>query len=290
MNRWIPLFVALAMSTPALAQTPPAGAPGQGAPQTPAYTPPKNDRIPPGDPYVDEALKSSPRKGQWVDVKLKDGTALKSWVVMPAGAAKTGVVIVVHENRGINDWTRAVADQAAEDGFIGIAPDLLSGKGPNGGGTDSIPSTAIGQAIAALAQPERNERLDAVMAYGKTLPTSNGKTAVVGFCWGGGTVFAYAGAQPALSAVASYYGPIPDAATLEKIGAPVLGLYGENDSRITLSVPAAADKLKSLGKSFESHVYPGAAHAFMHQRSEADYKASEQSWPAVIAFFKDRLK
>jgi len=158
---------------------------------------------------------------------LKDGTALKSWVVYPARTDKAGVVIVVHENRGITDWTRAVADQAAEDGFIGIAPDLLSGKGPNGGGTDSVGSAAIGQAIASLSQADRNERLDAVLAYGKTLPASNGKTAVVGFCWGGGTVFAYAGAQAGLDGVASYYGPIPDDATLAAIKAPILGLYAE---------------------------------------------------------------
>lgn len=283
------LLLALAVSVSARAQTSPAAAP-QGAPQAAAYTPPKNDKIPPGDPYVDEALKATPRKGQWADIKLKDGTVLKSWVVLPAGSAKTGVVIVVHENRGINDWTRAVADQAAEDGFIGIAPDLLSGKGPNGGGTDAIPSTAIGQAIAGLTQSERNDRLDAAMAYGKTLPNSNGKTAVVGFCWGGGTVFAYAGAQPALNAVASYYGPIPDDATLSAIKAPILGLYGENDARITLSVQPAAEKMKTMGKTYEPHVYPGANHAFMHQRTEADYKAAEQSWPIVVAFFKDKLK
>jgi len=265
--------------------------------QTPAYTPPKNDKIPSADPFVADALKDSPRHGEWADVKMADGTNLKAWVVYPARRDKAGVVIVIHENRGINDWTRAVGDQVAEDGFIAIVPDLLSGMGPNGGGTDSL-GAQVGQAIGALTPALRAARLDALMAFGKTMPSSNGKTGVMGFCWGGGSTLLYAIAQPALNAAVMYYGPpptvpgsqTPDLSGLVSVKAPILAMYGGADARVTASVEPITAEMKKLGKSYEPHIFDGAAHGFMHQRSEADYKAAEQSWPMVVAFFAKNLK
>ena len=138
----VPLFVvALAIAAPVRAQhvhdqgAPPAPQRG-GGPQTPPIEVPWNDAIPAGTAeHAARALKESPRHGEWVDIKMADGTALKSWVVYPEKATKTGVVIVIHDIRGMADITRAVGDQLAQDGFIAIVPDFLSGKGPNGGGT-----------------------------------------------------------------------------------------------------------------------------------------------------------
>ena len=168
-----------------------------------------NDKIPPGNAdHAARALKESPRHGEWVDIKLPDGVALKTWVVYPERKDKSGVVLVIHDIRGMRDWPRALGDQLAQDGFIAIVPDFLSGKGPNGGGTESL-GTQVGQTIQTLTPDEVNARLNAAMEYGKKLPSSNGKTGVVGFCWGGARSFGYAAAQPALNAAVVYYGEAP---------------------------------------------------------------------------------
>jgi carboxymethylenebutenolidase len=180
-------------------RVPPAPQRG-GGPQTPPIDVPWNDAIPAGTAeHAARALKESPRHGEWVDIKMADGTALKSWVVYPERPTKTGVVVVIHDIRGMADITRAVGDQLAQDGFIAIVPDFLSGKGPDGGGTASL-GTGVGQAIQALTPSDVKARLDAAMEYGKKLPASNGKIGVVGFCWGGARSFGYAVAQPSLNA------------------------------------------------------------------------------------------
>jgi carboxymethylenebutenolidase len=274
-------------------------------PQAPAFTPPKNPAIPTYDagqgngPIPQEALKASPRQASWVDVKMADGTVIKTWMVEPAGSGKAGVVIVIHEIFGLTDWVRAVADQVAADGFIALAPDLLSGMGPNGTGSAELGTQGSTQAIRNLTVDVRNPRLNAVMDYGKKLPRSNGKTGSVGFCWGGGTSLTYAIAQPALNAAVMYYGPAPtqpgspapDLSGLASIKAPILALYGGNDNRVTSTAQPIADEMKKLGKPFEFHVYDGAAHGFVRaQTTEANYKATVESWPVVVAFFKDKLK
>jgi hypothetical protein len=196
-----------AAQTPA---TPPAGAPqgpGGGAPAPagagrggPQIEVPWNDAVPPGTAdHAARALKESSRHGEWVDVKMADGGVLKSWVVYPERAQKAGVVLVIHDIRGMSDMARALGDQLAQDGFIAVVPDFLSGKGPNGGGTESLGS-GVGQAIQALSPADAVARLNAAMEYGKKLPASNGKTGVIGFCWGGARSFGYAAAQPALNA------------------------------------------------------------------------------------------
>ena len=126
------------------------GAQRGGQPQTPPIEVPWNDAIPAGTPeHAARALKESPRHGEWVDIKMKDGTALKAWVVYPERPNKTGVVLVIHDIFGMRDLPRAVGDQLAQDGFIAIVPDFLSGKGPNGGGSDSL-GTGVDQAIMSL--------------------------------------------------------------------------------------------------------------------------------------------
>ena len=269
-------------------------------PQQAAVDIPWNDKIPAGTPaHATRALAESPRHGEWVDIKLPDGVALKSFVVYPERKDKAGVVLVVHDIRGMADTPRALGDQLAQDGFIAIVPDFLSGKGPNGGGTDSLGS-AVGQTIQALTDEEMTARLNAAMEYGKKLPASNGKTAIIGFCWGGTRSWQYAINQPNLNASIVYYGS-PTGATattapeenLAKIKAPVIGFYGGSDARINQALPPIEAAMQKLGKSYEKHIYEGAGHGFMGSQAGgagANLKAAEQAWPLTIAFLQKHLK
>lgn len=150
---------------------------------------PWNDAVPPcSSEHVARALEESTRHGEWVDVPLADGSKMESWVVYPERKDKAPVVLVIHYIRGMSDWSRALGDQLAQDGFIAIVPDFLSGKGEDGGGTKSF-GNDVGQAIRKLTEEEVCARLDAAKKHGESLPSSNGKTAVVGFCWGGSRSF-----------------------------------------------------------------------------------------------------
>ena len=262
---------------------------------------PWNDRIPAGTAaHATKALADSPRHGEWVDIKLPDGVALKSFVVYPERKDRAGVVLVIHDIRGMADIPRALGDQLAQDGFIAIVPDFLSGKGPDGGGTSSLGS-AVGQTIQSLTDAEMTTRLNAAMAYGAKLPGSNGKTAVMGFCWGGTRTWAFAMAQPGLNAAVPYYGSAPtatrdgaiDESLVAKINAPVMGMYGGSDARINDTIPPTEAAMKKLGKSFEKHVFDNAGHGFMGNHAGqggANLKASEQAWPLTIAFLQKHLK
>ena len=287
-----------APQAPAPGQPPaaPGGGGGRGGPQIDV---PWNDAIPPGTAdHAMRALKESSRHGEWADIKMADGGVLKSWVVYPERAQKAGVVLVIHDIRGMSDMARALGDQLAQDGFIAIVPDFLSGKGPNGGGTDSL-GADVGKTIQGLTPADVVGRLNAAMEYGKKLPASNGKTGVVGFCWGGARSFGYAAAQPALNAAVVYYGDAPGSAdgsleaALANVKAPVLGLYAGNDARINTTVPPTEAAMKKLGKSYEVHTYEGAGHGFMFAQGGAggaNLKAAQESWPVALQFFKKNLQ
>lgn len=294
-------LTALLATTPALAQQPdPHAAHGQTAPKpltqdaaTPVVQMPVNEKIPPDAPGALEALKRSPRHQEWVDIKVPGSTTpIKSFVVYPERKNKAGVVIVIHEIFGLSDWVRGVADQLAEDGFIAIAPDLLSGKGPNGGGTADL-GDQVTQVIRTLTPDDVVSKLNAVREYGLKLPASNGRSGVVGYCWGGSASFNYAIAQPALNAAVVYYGSSPsDGTAYARIKAPVLGLYGANDARVNATIPTAEEHMKKHGKVYEPNTFEGAGHGFLRQQSGAEganLKATEKAWPLTIAFFRKYL-
>jgi carboxymethylenebutenolidase len=272
---------------PALAQDEHAGHDmNHGAQTTPGAN--ANPNLPPDNDGAKDRLAKSPRHGEWVDVKMPGG-AINTFVVYPERKDKGPVVIVVHDIGGMSDWARAIGDQLAKEGFIAIVPDLLSGKGPNGGGTASL-GDQVGQTIRTLTPDDLKARLDALMAYGKGLPSSNGKTATIGFCWGGGTVFAYALAQPAVDATASYYGPMPtDPSAYDKAKTPILGLYGGNDARVNANIPVAEEQLKKHGVVYKPNVFDGAGHGFLRNQTAQDganLRATEKAWPLTVAFLK----
>jgi carboxymethylenebutenolidase len=280
------------LGSPAVAQDDHSSHMTQAAPTPQSAPAMRNPNLPPDNDAAKEQLAKSPRHGEWVDIKLASGAPINSFVVYPERSSKAPVVIVVHDIGGMSDWIRGIGDQLAKEGFIAIVPDLLSGKGPNGGGTASL-GDQVGQTIRTLTPDELKTRLDAVMAYGKTLPSSNGKTGTIGFCWGGGTVFGYALNQSAVEATASYYGPMPtDPAAYEKAKTPVLGLYGGNDQRVNANIPVAETELNKHGVSYTPLVFEGAGHGFLRNQSGQDganLKAVQQAWPKTLEFFRRNL-
>jgi carboxymethylenebutenolidase len=253
----------------------------------------RDESLPPSEQQARSALERSPRHGEYADVKTPSGS-VRAWVVYPERKDKAGVVIVIHEIYGLSDWIRGVADQLAREGFIAVAPDLISGHGPGGGGTDSAGSRDdVVKLIRGLTAEEVTERLNAVRDWAIKLPAANGKSATIGFCWGGGKSFDYAAAQPGLNAAVVYYGTSPAAADLAKVQAPVLGLYGGDDARVDATIPPAEAEMKRLGKTYEPHVYEGSGHGFLRaqeDRDGANAKATSQAWPRTVSFLKDRLK
>lgn len=247
--------------------------------------------IPPGAEGAKEALEKSPRHGEWVDVKAEQyEKPMKAYVVYPETKEKAPVVIVIHEIFGLTDWVRGVADQLAVDGFIAIAPDMLSGMGEGGGGTDAFASgDDVRKAIQGLDAAKVDAALNAIREHGKSLPASNGKTATIGFCWGGAQSFRHATTQKDLAAAVVYYGRSPETNTLDAIAAPVLGIYAGDDERVNATIDPAAAKMKELGKSFEPHRFEGAGHGFLRQQSgrEANANAAKEAWPVTIEFFEE---
>jgi carboxymethylenebutenolidase len=268
--------------------------PAPPAAATAAPAPVRDESLPPSESQAKAALDKSPRHGELVDIKMPSGSPVKAWVVYPERKDRAGVVIVIHEIYGLSDWIRGVADQLAREGFIAVAPDLISGHGPGGGGTDSAGSRDdVVKLIRALTPEEVTARLNAVRDYAIKLPAANGKSATIGFCWGGGKSFAYAAEQSGLNAAVVYYGTSPEAADLARIKAPVLGLYGGDDARVDATIPPAEAEMKKLGKTYEPHIYDGAGHGFLRaqeDRDGANLKATRQAWPRTLSFLREQLK
>lgn len=208
-------------------------------------------------------LDNSPRHHEWVKVKHGE-REVNCYVTYPEVKDKAPVIIVVHEIYGLTDWARSVTDELAEAGYIAIAPDLLSGAAPGGGGTAELgDSDAIGKAISKLPADQITADLNAVAQYATSLPAANGKIAVAGFCWGGGQAFRYATNNKELKAAYIFYGTPPSAQSMAKINCPVYGFYGGNDARVTKTVPDTISEMKEAGKLYEPVTYDGGGHGFM---------------------------
>jgi len=206
-------------------------------------------------------LEASPRHREYVT--LKHGTrSLQALVVYPEVKEKASVVILIHEIFGLSDWAKEMADELAGQGFIVIAPDLLSGFGPNGGGSSEFASQdATVKAVSGLDPDGVLADLDAAADYGKKLAAANGKIAVVGFCWGGSKSFAFATHRKDLSAAFVFYGTGPT--DVSGVVAPVYGFYAGNDARVGATVPGTTAAMKAAGKIYEPVTYDGAGHGFM---------------------------
>lgn len=252
----------------------------------------RNGNLPPGEKEARAVLDTSPRHGEWVDVSC-EGKPIRTWIVYPERRDRAPVVIIIHEIFGLSDWIRSVADQLAKEGFIAIAPDLISGFGPNGGGSESVSSRdSVVMLIRNLSAEETYKRLNALRSYALKIPSANGKYSTVGFCWGGGRSFGYACVQSDVSAAIVYYGTSPEAGELATLNAPVLGLYGGDDARVDATIEPASLEIKKLGKSFEYELFEGAGHGFLRAQSDrngANLKATERAWPRMLEFLKKHM-
>jgi carboxymethylenebutenolidase len=252
----------------------------------------------PADPLPSAAsrLETTPRHGEWIAIE-SGGRPLHAWVVYPETSAKAGAVLVIHENRGLTDWVRSVADTLAKNGYIAIAPDMLSGAAPGGGRTrDFASEDAAREAISRLPAPQVAADLAAAAAYVRGLPAANGRLAVAGFCWGGARAWEAANSIPGLAATYVFYGTGPsEESGVARIGAPVFGFYGEMDERVNATLPATIGLMEAQGKRFEPLIYEGAGHAYMRigedaSASAANRDAMRQSWTRWLALLADTLR
>jgi carboxymethylenebutenolidase len=236
-------------------------------------------------------LEQSPRHREWVTLK-HDGRAVQAYVVYPEVKQKATVVVLIHEIFGLSDWAKEMADELAAAGYIVVAPDLLSGMGPKGGGSSEFTGREeTMKAVSGLDAAVVTADLDAAADFGKKLPSANGKLAVAGFCWGGGKTFLFATHRKDLSGAFVFYGPPPPDVTT--ITAPVYGFYAGDDARITSTVPDTTAAMKAAGKKYDPVIYDGAGHGFMRAGEDpspettlANKKARQEGFARLTRLLK----
>ena len=224
--------------------------------------------------------------GEWVRIR-KGQDSIRAYVAYPERKDKAPGVIVIHEIFGLTDWEPKVADRLAKEGFVAIVPDLLSSKH---GISPSDPDS--GRKLIGDLEPDRiTADLNATYAYLDGLPAvKKGDIGTIGFCWGGGQSFRYATDNPKLRAVVVCYGPPPDTAAMRRIGAPVLGIYGENDARINATLPEVTAAMQKAGKTYTTEVFPGTGHGFLKPgRVGSDGPQVERAWKRILQFYRARL-
>ena len=232
--------------------------------------------------WARERIEKSPRHSEWVTVE-HDGRKVETLVVYPESKDKRPVVLVIHEIFGLSDWAQELADELAAAGYLAVAPDLLSGMGPNGGRTNTFPAGGVMEAVSKLNPDQVTADLNAAADYALKLPAANGKLYVTGFCWGGGQSFRFATSRGDLSAAFVFYGPPPPQDMMPRIKAPVYGFYAGNDARIDATIPATISGMKAAGKTYDPVTYDGAGHGFMRageapEAIDANKKARDDAW------------
>ncbi len=293
---------------------PPASTPRNGAAQGIPGLPPSNSQ-------AAARLAASPRHGEWVKMAYEPGSAdsLLAWVVYPSTRERAPVVVVVHEIFGLSTWIRGVADQVAADGFIAVAPDFLS-RVRGGPSSTELSGDSARRLISGVASAERNRIIVAAANWAMQQPAALPRYAVIGYCWGGATVFMHAvhGGVSGFAGGVAYYGlaytsggspatathpAVPATVTpdsVAKIRVPVMLLNGSKDARIAAAMPALDSVMKAMGKSYVGMNYEGAVHGFLRaqddprpQRDEAEeqanLRATRDAWPRTLGFLRRHL-
>lgn len=237
-------------------------------------------------------LETTPRHDEWIQV-AREGRNVRTYVVYPQVSDRAPVVILIHENRGLTDWVRTVADRLAEEGYIAIAPDFLSGMAPGGGGTREFASEdAAREAIGRLPAEQVRADLRSVVEEARGIPSASGEIFLAGFCWGGARAWEAANEIDGLRRVFVFYGTGPDdPEAVSGIDAPVFGFYGGNDARVNATIPKTEESMRAAGKRFEPVTYEGAGHAFMRlgeatDASEANARARAAAWERWLALLR----
>jgi len=250
----------------------------------------KNPDLPAGAFTASSTIARTTLRHEWVDIPF-GGQRLHTWIEYPNRTDPAPVVIVMSHEAGLDDWMRGVADQLATQGFIAVAPDTLSGRGPNGGNFDSFRFAAdVIQANEKLSLDEALRRYKAALDYARKLPGARAKIASLGIGMGGADSFRFAAEAANLDAAVVFYGVAPGEAILANVKAPVAGFYGEDDPRVMATVRAAEATMKRLGKTYDVHVYPGATQAFLRSSVEGqNTDAGVAAWPAAIQFLRQHV-
>jgi carboxymethylenebutenolidase len=267
--------------------------------------------LPPSNNAAAARLAASPRHGEWVKVAWEPGSSdsLMAWVVYPStNRAKSPVVVVVHEIFGLSTWVRSVADQVAAEGFVAIAPDLIS-RVRGGPSTEELSGDSARKLIAGVNSTERNRGITAAARWAMAQASAAPRYAVIGYCWGGQTVFMHAinGGANGFAGGVAYYGlpymngAVPNADSLAKIAKPVMLLNGSKDQRIAAAMPALDSAMKALHKTYTGVNYEGAVHGFLRAQDDpkqpardqaeeaANLAAAKDAWPRTVAFLKRNL-
>ena len=245
-----------------------------------------------GADSIKTELEASPRHGEWVKVKAADGRVINTFVVYPEVKEPATAIIVIHEIFGLTDWIRLVADTLAAEGFVAICPDLLSGMGPDGGGTESFDSgDDVRRTIRELSSSQVASDLDAIQKYARDLPSTNEKVAVSGFCWGGGQTFSYAVHSDTIAAGFVFYGRAVSAEDVPKISAPVYGFYGESDNRINATIDSTKAAADAANVTYEPVIYEGVGHAFLRRgmaedANDAQKAATKAAWKRWVSLLQ----
>jgi carboxymethylenebutenolidase len=242
--------------------------------------------------YAVKQLEESPRHHEWVQLS-SNGRTLHSFVAYPEVSTLAPAVIVIHENRGLNDWARSLTDQLAAAGYIAIAPDLLSECQTGITKTsDFATSDDARKALYELNTDNVTNDLNAVFTYAKGIAAANGNIYVMGFCWGGSQSFRYATINEKLSGAFVFYGTAPaDSSAFAQISSPVIGFYGGADARVNATIDQTKEYMSAFQKSYEVNIYEGAGHAFMRSGddpngSEPNKSARNEAWKRLKEVIK----
>jgi carboxymethylenebutenolidase len=211
---------------------------------------------------------------------------IKAYLVRPKAKGKRPAVIVIHENRGLNPHIEDVARRLAVEGFLTLAPDLLSISG----GTPADEDQA--RDLHARTNPaDMSIAANASVPFMLRHSESNGNVGAVGFCFGGGVINRMAAANPELKAAVVYYGLQVPADQVPGIKAPLLLHYAELDQRVNAGIPAYEAALKANNKRYTIYMYPGVNHAFNNDTGGARYnkEAADLAWQRTLAFFRQEL-
>lgn len=241
-----------------------------------------------GQDFALKQLENSPRHHEWVEIESGDRT-LHAFVVYPEVSTHTLAVVVIHENAGLTDWVRSFSDQLAEKGYLVIAPDLLSSFDENHKKTSDFEAgDAARNAIYQLNPEQVTRDLEAARQFIANDPSSNGKTVIMGFCWGGAETFRFVTNHSSVLAGLVFYGSPPRTfEAIEKVSVPVYGFYGGNDQRINATIPETEEWMKKAGKTYDYVIYPGAGHGYMRQgdsptATSENVEAKNQSWKRIV--------
>jgi len=212
---------------------------------------------------------------------------VKGYLVKPKGASNLPAVVIIHENRGLNDHIKDVTRRVALEGYLALGPDALSPAG----GTPDDPDKAR-DLIGKLDDKATQQNFVAAVKFLKTHPLSTGKVGVIGFCWGGRMANLVAVNAPELTAAVPYYGRQPAAADVPKIKASLLLHYAGLDKNINKGIPDYEAALKKAGVDYKLYMYEDAKHAFNNDTNPPRYhkEAAELAWKRTMAFLSEKLK